>query len=366
MRIHLWERALSPHLGNVLTGLAKLGHKVSYVVQSETYAHRTAEGWVRPAFPGVQIVMPKDPSAIRAIVEASDPDDIHICVGLRGNAYIADVVASLRAEKRRFLVFMETIDERGRLSFLKRFIYRAVFWRHRALIEGVLATGAATPAWVAARGVSRCRIFDFAYFLSPNASQQIPERQGTAFRLLFVGNLIERKRVHLILEALADLPAHTELDVVGDGELREALEAQARGLAPGRVTFHGARPMPEIEGFMAAADCLVLPSAHDGWGAVVSEAMITGTPVVCSDRCGASVAVRASGLGQVFLAHQHGACAKALADQVQLGPPSPKQRAALAEWAHCLTEMAGAAYLEKIVAHLRQGGPRPAAPWDAK
>ena len=39
---------------------------------------------------------------------------------------------------------------------------------------------------------------------------------------------------------------------------------------------------------MAAADVLVLPSRFDGWGAVVNEALMVGTPVICSDRCGAS------------------------------------------------------------------------------
>ena len=30
---------------------------------------------------------------------------------------------------------------------------------------------------------------------------------------------------------------------------------------------------------------MVLPSYFDGWGAVVSESLMVGTPVICSDQC---------------------------------------------------------------------------------
>lgn len=48
---------------------------------------------------------------------------------------------------------------------------------------------------------------------------------------------------------------------------------------------------------MARADVLVLPSWHDGWGAVVSEALMAGTPAIASDACGSAGVVRASGVG---------------------------------------------------------------------
>jgi glycosyltransferase involved in cell wall biosynthesis len=44
----------------------------------------------------------------------------------------------------------------------------------------------------------------------------------------------------------------------------------------------------EVRRAIAASDCCVVPSRHDGWGMVVNEALIAGTPVVCSDGCGAA------------------------------------------------------------------------------
>lgn len=350
-------------MGNVLKAMVKRGYVAHYMVRSETYAHRRSEGWIPPEFPGVNVSLIVTAAEVRNAIERTSKKDIHICVGLRGNKHVREVGAALRAVDRPYLLFMETVSERNVPSLLKRPIYRALFWRNRHWLEAVLATGASTPDWVMARGWPRQYTFDFCYFLSPQEFNSTRQYDEVVFRLLFVGNLIKRKRVHLVLEALAKMPAHIVLDVVGDGPLRVELETMATERAPGRVNFHGARPMPEIKNFMAAADCLVLPSDHDGWGAVVSEAMIAGTPVVCSDRCGASVVVRASGRGQVFETFTPGACTEALTKQVAAGAPDSVQRKALAKWATCLTEDAGAAYLDAIITHLRKGDPRPTPPW---
>ena len=364
MRVYLWEYAISTHLGNILKGMAALGYKACYVVHTKTYASRETEGWMRPDLPGVEILQPCDSNHVVNIITQSSTDDIHICVGLRANDHVRTAAAALRANGRHFLVFMETIDERSLLTKLKRPIYRRLFMQNRPQLEGILAAGANTAAWVAARGVPASQIFDFAYFLNAPLLVKAPSGPSPDATLLFVGSLIALKRVHLIIDALRSLPKKITLDIVGDGPLRNKLEKQADAFAPGRVNFHGTRPMSEIAGFMASADCLVLPSDHDGWGAVISEAMLAGTPVVCSDRCGASVAVRASGRGQVFETFAPNACTQALRKQVSAGLVTTIDRAKLAAWAKCLAEPAGAAYLDRIIAHLRRGAPRPQPPWE--
>lgn len=362
--IFLWELAPSPHLGNLLKGLAVRDFPVRYVVFSEAYESRKGEGWIRPDFPGVDILQVRGREEIQNVIDQSLIGDIHVCVGLRGNQHVLASSAALRKAGRSFWVFMETVNERRWWSVLKRPLYRWLFLRNRRRIEAVLATGATTKAWVEARGMPKERVYEFAYFLD-NVEKRVRnlECDKKSFRLLYVGNLIPRKRAHTVIEALKSLPAHVVLDIVGDGPLREQLEALAKAVAPGQVTFYGTRPMPEISGFMANADCLVLPSDHDGWGAVISEALIAGTRVVCSDRCGASVVVRASNAGQVFETFTDGACTAALSAEVARGPTDEADRAQIADWAQCLTDAAGAAYMEAIIEHVRQGALRPTAPW---
>jgi glycosyltransferase involved in cell wall biosynthesis len=54
------------------------------------------------------------------------------------------------------------------------------------------------------------------------------------------------------------------------------------------VTFLGFRQNHELPALLTAADFFVLPSCHEPWGVVVSEAMACGLPVLLSDRVGAA------------------------------------------------------------------------------
>ncbi len=70
--------------------------------------------------------------------------------------------------------------------------------------------------------------------------------------------------------------------LVGDGELRSELEAQARrlGLAS-HVHFTGWRD--DVAELLTLADVFVLPSESEGFGRVLVEAMAMGCPVVATN-----------------------------------------------------------------------------------
>jgi len=112
-----------------------------------------------------------------------------------------------------------------------------------------------------------------------------------AFELLFVGRLVERKGVHLLLDALASLPAERRalLHVVGDGPDRAKLEEQARRLElGGRAIFHGFVSKEELQRRLETCDAFVLPAVVDakgdteGLGVVLIEAMSYARPVIAS------------------------------------------------------------------------------------
>lgn len=101
------------------------------------------------------------------------------------------------------------------------------------------------------------------------------------------GYLIYRKRVDLVIDALALLPENTrpQLLVVGDGPLKQELmdKALRAGVAS---RFVGHKNGRDLNVYYFAADLLVLASDDDPWGLVVNEAMRAGLPVVVSDACG--------------------------------------------------------------------------------
>lgn len=110
---------------------------------------------------------------------------------------------------------------------------------------------------------------------------------GAPVRLLFVGSLIPRKGLPVLLEALAPLVGDGRdlvLDLVGDGPDRRALEAEIRrrGLED-RVRFHGfVANGPELFEHYRAADVFVLPTYSEGFPRVLYEALGHSLPIVAS------------------------------------------------------------------------------------
>lgn len=125
-------------------------------------------------------------------------------------------------------------------------------------------------------------------------------REASA-RLLFVGRLVEKKGLEVLLRALRSVRAGWTLTVVGDGPLRAGLEKEAQGLP---VTFVGQLGRPELAAAYASHGLVVVPSVHaasgdqDGLPVAMLEAMAAGCAVVASDMPGLREAIedRVSGL----------------------------------------------------------------------
>jgi len=119
-----------------------------------------------------------------------------------------------------------------------------------------------------------------------NLFSPAPRERNGGVRLLAVGNLTEIKGHRILIDAMATLVGShptVSLDVVGDGELRVALEFRARECGvESHVNFHGRLSRHEVAQMMRAADVLVLPSLWENLPCVLLEAMSTGLPVVAT------------------------------------------------------------------------------------
>jgi colanic acid/amylovoran biosynthesis glycosyltransferase len=113
-----------------------------------------------------------------------------------------------------------------------------------------------------------------------------PARQPGPLRLITVGRLHPIKGYHLLLDAVAALARDgliVDLDMVGDGPERAALEkrAQVLGLG-GRVRFSGAVSQEAIGGHYDHADAMVVSSFMEGVPVVLMEAMAKELGVVAT------------------------------------------------------------------------------------
>jgi teichuronic acid biosynthesis glycosyltransferase TuaC len=115
--------------------------------------------------------------------------------------------------------------------------------------------------------------------------------------LLSVGNLIDGKGHHLVIEALSDLPEAVAV-IVGDGAMRDRLAQLARqfGVAD-RVLLVGAVARETLVKYYSAADMLVLASVREGMPNVVLEALACGLPVVATDVGGVAEVLEGSDCG---------------------------------------------------------------------
>lgn len=107
---------------------------------------------------------------------------------------------------------------------------------------------------------------------------------GERWVLLYVGQLIELKRVHQAIEELRDLVARgrdAELRIISQREtLRGELEARAAALGVGdRVRFLGPKGREALGREMDQAHLLLLPSRTEALSTVVTESAIAGLPV---------------------------------------------------------------------------------------
>ncbi|HSW20074.1 MAG TPA: glycosyltransferase family 4 protein [Ramlibacter sp.] len=110
-------------------------------------------------------------------------------------------------------------------------------------------------------------------------------RPDGRFRLLFVGNLSERKGVSDLLQALsfpqlAHLPWTATF--VGGGDV-EGYRAKARQLGlDKRVRFEGWADQARVASLLSEADALALPSHDEGLPLAILEALAHGVAVLCT------------------------------------------------------------------------------------
>jgi glycosyltransferase involved in cell wall biosynthesis len=138
---------------------------------------------------------------------------------------------------------------------------------------------------------------------SEAAESQLTVGQHPVF--LFVGHLIPRKGLPLLLGACAALQARGyekyTLQVVGSGVQQPELETFCREhLLVDRIQWVGRVPFDKIGTYFDHADVFVLPTLEDTWGVVTLEAMLLGKPILCSTGAGTAELVIPGENGYVF------------------------------------------------------------------
>jgi glycosyltransferase involved in cell wall biosynthesis len=163
-------------------------------------------------------------------------------------------------------------------------------------------------------------------------------KAGYSIKLVFLGRLVEQKGINYLLQSLTELnnPHLVTLDIIGDGELRTALQQQVYKLGLSkRVRFHGSKSPQWVTRNLATFDCLVAPFcvSHSGCvdtgPLVLKEAMAVGVPVITTDLMGCKEIV-APGTGLIVKQKNSQSLSHAIAEFINYSPEKRQEMRFLA------------------------------------
>ncbi len=138
-------------------------------------------------------------------------------------------------------------------------------------------------------GVSAERIRDLPYGVRIDRFAPAPPGQRTSdekFRILYVGQISQRKGIAYLLEAVRTLGRKDiEVTLVG------SIIGRGRGLAPylDFIRHVDNRPHSELPAVYRNADLFVYPSLHEGSAQAIMEAMASGLPAIVTPNAGSLV-----------------------------------------------------------------------------
>jgi glycosyltransferase involved in cell wall biosynthesis len=206
---------------------------------------------------------------------------------------------------------------------------------------------------------SAARIFVNRPGVDTDALRPAPRRDAAGpLRLITTGRLVWQKGLDYLLAALAALAARGvdfHIDIIGDGELRNAMAFSIGDLGLDRqITLVGAVTSAEVIERMRAADVFVLSSHTEGISNAALEAMAVGLPIVTTAAGGMSEAVSDGVEGFVVPVRD----SRALADRLAELARDPERRhamglAARARVVRDLSLARQAATFEQIYGELR-------------
>ena len=204
-------------------------------------------------------------------------------------------------------------------------IYQRRLSQLQAYASGFLCVSQFVADRLAAQGFPKSKLI--THYIGIDLAQMTPPSQRNG-RLLFVGRLIDKKGVDILLAAIRRLQNERNrnmpgLDIAGSGPLEAALRAQAVDLP--FVRFLGWQTPQRLKSIMRKARAVVVPSRVaadgdcEGLPTVVLESIRAGLPVVATNHAGIPEIIRDQKTGFLVPENDPDSLAAALSAVIQPG-----------------------------------------------
>jgi glycosyltransferase involved in cell wall biosynthesis len=220
------------------------------------------------------------PTGLDLLIEDELNHPSLLAANLRRRAYpVISLVHHLRSSEKR--------------PAWQNIFYRLVETRYLRTVDGFIFNSQTTRSVVAAL-IGEPRPVVVAYpptdrfgpallpeIVSARAAQPGP------LRVVFLGNIIPRKGLHTLLQAIALLKEPLHLDVIGatgsDPQYAQAMRQLSMRLGlESQVEFLGALDDQALAEKMGSSHVLAAPSSYEGFGIVYLEGMAFGLPAIAT------------------------------------------------------------------------------------
>lgn len=295
-RIIFWEPTLSPHKIDLINSIKEIDLKIDvmYISAQGISEERKRLGWNENGFQHC-IVNPSY-ELIDNLLTGDSQNTFHIFSGIKGGSVFKNALYIAKKNNLKIAIMSEPRANEG-IKGILRFIHSWLFedWL-RKQSKFIFAIGANGPKWFESVGYDPKIIRYFAYFISNKKYKEIKVSCNNIPVVGYVGRLVKEKGFYDVLESSRYQP-NIQFKFLGAGKGSDILVTQESNYP--NVLFQGTVDIAEIPHEISSMDILILPShtSDDGWGMVVSEALMAGCYVITTDKVGSSVLLFSDEIG---------------------------------------------------------------------
>ena len=296
-----WEPIVSPHKIYFIRMIKKVNPylDIFYCSNAHLSEDRKKLGWsIDEKDDGIKYIISPNIEEINLIISKNIENTLHIFSGIRWVESIINGIKAVKKYNADFAIMSEPRDHEGFKGFL-RYIHSILTenWIKKN-VKFILAQGIYGPIWYKKVGYDTNKIFPFAYFVPPLNNKSLNKGINSPINIAYIGRLTKSKGIFELANAIKSINHEYIFHIVGDGEERTTLESFCIENKINYV-FHGVIENKNLGTIIRSFDLLALLSlSKDGWGVVISEALMEGVTCLVSDKVGSSYIMKNSLFGE--------------------------------------------------------------------
>src|SRR5690554_952351 len=300
MNIIFWLEYPLFHVAPLIKSLSfHEGINITVVTEFEIPQWRLDMGFYKPDFGLAKEYFCPGPQERKILInDFSSNNDYHVFHGLRHVKENFKCFKALVNKDTYVGLYFEPQQFAGSLKAkLRKMYYRLLMLRYGKKINFMLALGDLGANQYIELGLPAHKVFPFEYYFDQPTAESFYKNPSEKLSFLYAGQLVKRKNIGLVIDAINLVVKQGRSDfeflIIGDGEQKNELKKLVLDYElDSFIKFSNSVPSEELKEYYLSADAFILASRFEGWGAVATEAISFGLPLIISDGCASSCIIK--------------------------------------------------------------------------